>query len=224
MAVLTKTDPGIQQDVLQELKWDTRVDETDVGVEVDSGVVTLTGTVSSWAKRMAAQEAAHRVGGVLDVANDIEVKLPGTPGRTDTEIARALRQALEWDLFVPEERIRSTVTDGRVTLEGEVDYWSQRDDAENAVRNLAGVRSVTNQIAIKPPQVASQDVRRAIEEALERRAEREAQRFNLEVHDGRVTVSGIVDSWAQRAAVVGAAKGTPGVRAVDDHLRVVPWV
>ena len=117
---VTKTDSQIQQDVLRELKWDTRVEETDVGVEVDRAVVTLTGTVSSYAKRMAAQEAAHRVAGVLDVVNDIQVHLPGSLARTDTEIAQAVRHALEWDVVVPDTQIRSTVSDGWVTLEGDV--------------------------------------------------------------------------------------------------------
>jgi len=220
---MKKTDPEIQQGVLRELKWDTRVEETDVGVEVDAGVVTLTGTVSSWAKRVAAQEAAHRVAGVLDVANDIQVKVPGTGVRNDTDIARAVRQALEWNVFVPETRIRSTVSDGWVTLEGDVDYWSERDDAEKAVRNLAGVRGVSNKVEIKPPKVIPYDVRKAIEGALERQAEREAQRIDLDVHDGRVSLSGTVHSWAEKEAVIGAAKGTLGVRNVEDHLRIEPY-
>lgn len=220
---MKKTDSEIQQAVLREFKWDTRVEETDVGVEVDAGVVTLTGTVSSWAKRMAAQEAAHRVAGVLDVANDVQVKVPGSPGRTDTDIARAVRQALEWDVFVPEARIRSTVSDGWVTLEGDVDYWSQREDAERAIRNLAGVRGVSSKIEIKPPKVVPYDVRKSIEDALERQAEREAKRIDLDVQDGRVSLSGIVHSWAEKQAVIGAAKGTPGVWSVDDHLRIKPY-
>jgi osmotically-inducible protein OsmY len=221
--LIKKTDSQIQQDVLHELKWDTRVEETDVGVEVDSGVVTLTGIVDSWAKRMAAQEAAHRVRGVLDVANDIEVKLPGSAGRTDTDVARAVRNALEWDVFVPESKIRSTVSGGRVTLEGDVDYWSQRDDAEKAVRNLAGVRGVINKIAVKPQMFLAADVRKSIESALERRAEREAKDVEIKVHDGRVTLSGLVRSWAERQAVIGAARGTPGVQVVEDHLHTDPY-
>jgi osmotically-inducible protein OsmY len=149
MAVARKTDAEIQQDVLRELTWDTRVEETDVGVEVDDGVVTLSGTVSSWGKRHAAAEAAHRVRGVLDVANNIVVKLPGTPGRTDTEVARAVRNALVWDVFVPDTRIRSTVSDGVVTLDGDADTRAQAEDAERAVRNLAGVRAVMSLIEIK---------------------------------------------------------------------------
>ena len=149
-AAMKKTDAQIHHDVLKELKWDSRVDQTEVGVQVASGVVTLTGTVTSWAKRVAAQEAAHRVMGVLDVANDITVKAPGGPAPTDTDIAQAVRRALEWDVFVPDDKITSTVTDGWVTLEGTVDSWSQRTDAERAIRNLAGVKFVVNKITVKP--------------------------------------------------------------------------
>src|SRR6266508_3137348 len=144
-----KTDTQLHHDVLEELKWDSRVDEKEVGVQVAAGVVTLSGTVTSWAKRVAAQEAAHRVIGVHDVANDIKVKTPGGLTRTDTEIAQAVRRALEWDVFVPEEKITSTVTDGWVTLDGAVDTWSQRNDAERAVRNLTGVKLVLNKITVK---------------------------------------------------------------------------
>ena len=127
-----KSDAQIHQDVLRELRWDSRVDETEVGVEVDQGVVTLTGTVASYAEKLAAQEAAHRVTGVLDVANDIRVKMPGSEGRTDTEIAQAVRHALAWNVLVPETRITSTVTDGWVTLDGSVERL--REPADGPVR------------------------------------------------------------------------------------------
>ncbi len=220
--VMKKTDTQIHHDVLEELKWDSRVDETEVGVEVDRGVVTLTGTVTSWAKRGAAEEAAHRVIGVLDVANDIVVKLPGGYSQSDTEIAQAVRQALEWDVFVPEEKIRSTVSDGWVTLEGTVERWSQREDAARAVRNLMGVRGVVNKIAVTPAKPVTEDVRKAIEQVLERRAEREAKRIRVDIRDGTVTLTGPVHSWAERKSMLAAARFTPGVRAVEDHLRVEP--
>ena len=215
-----RSDAQIQQDVLRELKWDTRVEATGVGVEVHDAVVTLTGTLSSWAKSLAAQEAAHRVAGVLDVANDIKVKVPGDLGRSDTDIAAAVRRALEWDVLVPDARLKSTVSNGWVTLEGTVDCWSERQDAERAVRNLAGVRGVSNAIVVSPSPVLPADVRRAIEQALERQAEREAGRIALEVRDGRVSLSGVVHSWPERQAVIGAARGTRGVREVEDRLRV----
>jgi osmotically-inducible protein OsmY len=222
--LMKRTGAEIQQDVLRELKWDTRVDETDVGVEVDEGIVTLTGTVDSWGKKVAAEEAAHRVWGVLDVANDITVRLPGAPGRTDTEIAQAVRRALEWDIFVPEERVKSTVSEGVVTLKGEVDTWAERDDADRAVRYLAGVRGVVNQLAVKPSRITPAEVKRSLEDALERHAEREAMRIKVDIRDGEVSLSGAVHSWSAKQAVLGAAKGIPGVRNVKDELRIVPYV
>jgi osmotically-inducible protein OsmY len=215
---MKKSDAEIQQAVLRELSWDTRVKETDVGVEVDAGVVTLTGTVSSWGKRLAAQQAAHRVAGVLDVANDITVVLEGSAIRTDTDIAHAVRHALLWDDFVPEHRIHSTVSNGMVTLEGEVDFGSEREDAERAVRNLAGVRWVTNNILVKPPEVRPEDVRKTIENALERQVEKEARQLRVDVQDGRITLTGKVSSWAEKSAALAAARGTPGVHSVDDRL------
>jgi osmotically-inducible protein OsmY len=223
MTVMKKTDSEIQQAVLRELKWDTRVEETDVGVEVDAGTVTLTGTVTSWAKKVAAQQAAHRVAEVLDVANDIQVRLPGTSGRTDSELASAIRHVLEWDAFVPHARIRSTVSEGWVTLEGDVDFYSQRNDAERAVRNMVGVRGISNQIEIKPPKIVQQDLRKSIEEAFQRQAQRGSKQIALEVQDGRVTLSGTVHSWAERQAAIGAATGTPGVKQVEDKLRIEPY-
>ena len=223
VATAIKTDARIQQDVLKELDWDPRVEETEVGVSVQHGVVTLSGTVTSWAKRMAAQEAAHRVGGVLDVANDIVVKVPGGLGRSDTEIAHAVRNALEWDVFVPDKDIQSTVSNGWVTLTGMVETVSERDDAARAVRNLVGVRGVDNQITVRQLRVAPERIRAAIEEALERRAEREARRIDVTVSpDGEVTLAGHVRSWAERQAVVSSARYLRGVRAVHDRLHIDP--
>jgi osmotically-inducible protein OsmY len=222
--LMKRTGAEIQQDVLRELKWDTRVDETDVGVEVDEGIVTLTGTVDSWGKKVAAEEAAHRVWGVLDVANDIIVRLPGAPGRTDTEIAQAVRRALEWDIFVPKERVKSTVSEGVVTLKGEVDTWAERDDADRAVRYLAGVRGVVNQLGVKPSRITPAEVKRSLENALERHAEREAMKIKVDVRDADVTLSGAVHSWSAKQAALGAAKGIPGVRNVRDELRIVPYI
>lgn len=222
--VLARTDSQVQHDALRELMWDTRVDATDVGVQVDCGVVTLSGTVTSWGKKVAAEEAAHRVWGVLDVANDIVVKVPGSEGHTDTELARAIRSALAWDVFIPQERVQSTVSDGVVTLRGEVDYCSQREAAERAVRDLAGVKAVANLVQVKALPVTAGELAATIQEALGRQAEREARRIQFEIHDGRVQLSGTVHSWAERDAVVGAAKGSRGVRSVEDRLRIQPYV
>ena len=219
---IKKTDMQIQRDVQGELEWDTRVTATAIGVEVSSGVVTLTGTVSSWAARLAAQDAAHRVSGVLDVANEIQVKLPGSSARNDTDVAQAVRYALEWDTLVPHERIRTTVSNGVVTLEGTVDYWSEHDDAARCVRNLAGVREVKNLITVEPssPALSPEAIRRTIERALERHAEHAARHVEIAIADGKVILDGDVPSWAERNAVEGAVRGTPGVRSVVNHLRI----
>ena len=143
-----KSDEEIQSEALFQLGWDSRLKQSEIGVTVNKGVVTLAGTVDSYAKKLAAQKAAHCVSGVLDVANDIEVNVTGRLRRTDSEIARAIRHGLEWNVLVPSYKIHSTVANGWVTLEGEVEYYSERKDAERAVAHLPGVRGVTNKIVI----------------------------------------------------------------------------
>jgi osmotically-inducible protein OsmY len=218
-----RSDEEIQSSVLGELKWDGRVLVTDVGVEVNKGVVTLTGFVDSYAKRLAAQEAAHRVVGVLDVANDIQIRVPESLGRTDTEIAQAIRQALEWNVFVPQDRVHSTVSNGLVTLTGTVDRWAQSDEAQRAVSKLSGVAGVINNIKVLPlERPAPERVRQTIEQALARRAEREAEGIIVTVSDGEVTLSGRVQSLQEKHAVVESAWHAPGVTAVRDDLTVEP--
>ncbi|HZS02321.1 MAG TPA: BON domain-containing protein [Chloroflexota bacterium] len=215
-----RSDTQIHRDVLRELRADPRVEAVAVGVAVENGVVTLTGTVASYVERLAAQEAAHRVRGVLDVANDIEVRAPGVGAPTDAEIAHAVRQALEWDVLVPAERIRSTVAHGVVTLDGTVELGHERQDAEHIVRRLRGVREVLNRLVVSAAPVDADDVRQQIEDALERRADRTAKHIQVTVGDGVVTLAGPVHSWAEREAVVGAARYLRGVRDVEDRLTV----
>ena len=217
------TDLRLQDHVQQELRWDSRLDAADIGVAIQDGVVTLSGTVKTFAESKAAQEAAFRVFGVRDVANDIHVRVPGSLTRTDAEIARAVRAALEWDITVPSDRIRSSVTEGVVTLIGTVEDWHQIAAAERAVSNLAGVQDVVGELRVHTSPIESAVVQAQIEEALARRAEREAKRIAVSVHDdGTVTLTGTVRSWAEKEAVLGAARGTHGVRIVADHLRLEP--
>lgn len=218
-----KSDSEIKSQVLRELKWDSRIGWSRIGVEAMEGVVTLTGIVSSYAEKLAAQEAAHRINGVLDVANDVEVRPDGIFVRNDADIALAVRHVLEWDALVPDERIKSTVSDGWVTLDGDVDFWHQRQDAERTVLRLEGVIGVTNQITVAPKRVDPIELREEIECALERRADREAERLRIEVHDGAVDLFGRVHSWQEKRAVVGSISHAPGVAAIRDHLRIDPY-
>jgi osmotically-inducible protein OsmY len=218
-----RSDRDLKQRILRELKWDSRIPWANVNVEVDNAVATLTGSVLSYAQKIAAQEATHRVAGVLDVANDIEVNPLDKFVRSDTEIARAVRDALEWDALVPNERIQSTVSDGWVTLEGEVDFWRERTDSERVIRRLTGVVGVINKITIRKQTINEEQLREEIEDALETRADREAERLRIEVKDGAVDLWGRVHSWQERRAVLGSISHAPGVTQVRDHLRIDPY-
>lgn len=216
----SKTDEELAQDVLSELLWDTRIAANEVLVSVRHRIVTLTGTVDYFATKVAAAEAAHRVSGVLDVANDLTVMLPSHGERSDSEIAEVVRKALEWDALVPDKQIYSTVSSGIVTLRGEVDADSARLDAERAIRNLVGVREVVNDIEVRVSTVNEHDIEQAIKSALERRAEREAEQIEVAITGDSVTLTGTVHSAAERRAAIGAACGTRGVSTVIDHLHV----
>ena len=220
---IIKSDSQIKTDVLNELKWDSRVDETEVGVQIKDGIVTLVGSVDVYAKKIASREAAHRVHGVLDVVDELQVKVAGVGAPTDIDIARGVRDALEWDAFVPDEKITSTVSLGIVTLEGVVPTWSQRADAERVVRGLTGVRGVINQISVMAKAVDSSRIKADIEEALERQAEREARRIGVQVKDGVVMLTGRVRSWVEKDTIDRVVGFATGVRRVDDRLVVDPY-
>ncbi len=217
-------DAQVQLAVLHELARDSRIDETDVGVEVSEGIVTLTGQVNSWSKRLAAQEAAHRVPDVLDVVNDVHVRIPGVGAPTDTEIAFEVRRSLRQVVGLEDRSIRTTVSAGTVTLGGRLSSWEQRDRAEVAIASLKGIRGVVNQIEVAPSaNVAPAELLDAVEQALGRQALREARRLVLKIEHGEVTVAGTVHSASEQRAVLGALRGIPGVGRIANHLRVDPF-
>ena len=217
MAVSTRTDEEIQRDILEELKWDTRVRPNEIGVAVKDGIVTLTGWVDSYLKKMAAEEAAHRVRGVKAVVNDIEVRLPSSAERTDEDLAKAALNALQWEAGVPADKLEVTVSHGWVTLKGEVEYGFQKRSAQRTVERLSGVRGVTNLIVVKP-RLSSTDLKQNIEQALIRNAEMDAKRITVEVQGSKVILYGTVRSYAEKKAAEEAAWAAPGVSEVENHI------
>lgn len=221
--MLRKTDSEIKQQVLRELKWDSRIVWSEIGVEVLEGIVTLTGRVNTYGKKLAAQEAAHRIAGVLDVANEIEVRPVAESVKTDEDIAKAVRHALQWDAFVPDENIQSTVSEGWVTLEGKVNLWRERQDAERAILRLEGVIGVVNKLVVIPAKINPRELLEEIEFALERRAHRHAERLRIEIHGDAIDLFGRVHSWQEKRAIVGSISHAQGVGQIRDHLRIDPY-
>ena len=212
-----RTDEHIQRDVLSELRFEPRVQPNEIGVAVKDGVVTLAGWVDSYAKKWAAEEAAHRVRGVKAVANDIEVRLPTSAERTDPEIAAAAVKALEWDAAIPIDKLDVTVSKGWVTLRGAVEWQYQKQDAERVVRRLQGVRGISNLIAVRP-RLSPTALKEKIEQALVRSAELDAGRISVKIEGSKVILEGTVRSWAERDEAERAAWAAPGVTAVDNRI------
>jgi len=214
-----KTDSELRHDVERELEWEPSVDERRIGISVIDGIVTLSGNVGSFAEKWNAERAVERVAGVRGIANELEVR--SATERSDTDIAKAAADRLSWDVMVPGGKVTVEVTNGWVTLKGEVPWDYQRRAAERAVRNLAGVKGITNLVTIQP-RLEPKDVKKRIEETFARDATLEAQHITVEVTGGEVTLRGAVRSWADRHDAEKAAWAAPGVRSVRNLLTVDP--
>jgi osmotically-inducible protein OsmY len=215
-----KTDTQIQKDVMEELKWEPSVNHEHIGVAVSDGIVSISGNVPTFIEKHNAEKAAQRVAGVKAIVEKIEVKLPGALLRDDEEIAKAIVNQFQWSSLVPKDQIKAKVSNGWVTLSGEVVWEYQRKAAEKLVRELTGVKLISNNISLKP-KIEASDLKDKIQKALMRAAERESKQIEIEVRGSHVTLSGVVRSFSEMRAVEGAAWGAPGVTEVQDNLRVI---
>ena len=213
------SDLTLRQEILDELEWEPSVDAAHIGVVVDKGFATLSGHVSSYTEKLAAERAVTRVKGVTAIAENIEIRYPAAKRTADDQIAKRVVDIINWQVSVPSDRIKVKVEKGWVTLSGEVDWHFQKVDAEKSVRRLSGVMGIANLIGLKP-RVEAKDVKKRIEEALKRNAEIEAQNIRVIVQGGKVTLDGKVDSWAERQRVENTVWSAPGVLSVDDRLSV----
>ena len=214
------TDSQLQTDVLAELKWQPGFNAAHIGVTAKNHAVTLTGQVCHYAEKLAAQDAAQRVFGVNDVANDIRVEMPGSFSRSDQDIAEAALNAIKWDVQIPTDSVKVIVDHGNLVLKGAVDWHFQRIAAERCVQYLMGVQLITNCIEIKPTEKWI-DVKSRIEDAFRRSADMDARRIYVATNDGNVILTGSVSSYRERDEAVAAAWAAPGVTSVSDGINIM---
>lgn len=215
----TRKDSDIQKDILNELKWEPSVKETDIGVIVKEGAVTLTGFVPSYMDKLSAMRATKRISGVRAIADEIEVRLPAQMEGSDEEIALRIAHIFDWSSYISAEDIKAEVRKGIVTLSGDVDWQYQKNYAQSQLVTIKGVKSIINNINIRK-RAAILDVKHEIEAALRRHANIEASKVNVAITGGTVTLSGDIDSYPERDLVENAVWSAPGVVKVVDNLHV----
>ena len=210
----------LRQDIVDELDFDPAIDAANIGVAVDNGVVTLSGHVPTYAQKVRVEDVVRSVKGVKAIAQEIEVRLPGDKKQNDDEIAQRAINIIAWSTLLPAGQIRVKVSDGWVTLSGNVNWNYQREAAENEVRKLGGVVGITNQITLASFARVS-DVKQRIQDALKRQAQIEADAVRVELgDDGTVRLAGRVDNWSELQAVKRAVWAAPGVHSIEDRLTI----
>lgn len=214
-----KTDSQIQQDVMDQLKWEPFLNASQIGVAVKNGIVTLSGQVDSYAKKLAAENATKKIAGVKAIAEDIQIGVSPTYKKSDADIAEAVLNALKVHSYVPEQNVQIKVENGNVRLEGEVEWEYQRSSAKTAIENLAGVRSVINLITLQP-KITPYDIQQKISSAFSRSAIIDAGKISAEIIGSRVVLNGEVRSFAEKEDAENAAWSAPGVTSVENRIEI----
>jgi len=209
----------LRKNILDELEFEPSIAAANIGVAVESGIVTLSGHVSSYSQKEAAERVVRRASGVRGIAQELEVRLLGAYRTDDDDIARRAANMLDWNVSLPRNGVQVKVQKGWLTLTGKVEWQYQKEAASYAVHDLAGVTGISNLIEIAP-RVSATDVRKRIEDAFKRDANIEAQGVGVEVSDGSVTLKGKVRTWSERRAAERAAWSAPGIKTLNDHLSI----
>ncbi len=216
---MSRSDAQIQQEVIAALHAEPMVDPTHIGVEVRQSVVTLSGHVDSFGEKWHAEQAAQSVHSVKALAVEILVNQAGPFQRTDADIARAVKNVLDWNVFIPNNSIKVMVENGWVSLSGEVDADYQRRLAHSTIRYLNGVIGISNHLTVKPT-VQGSILKTDIEAMLQRRASREARGIGIAIDNHTVTLTGKVDSLAERNLVSRVVWDFPGVWQVQNQIEI----
>ena len=220
-----RSDEALLEAIRDELSSDARIDQSQidvgvgVGVGVADGVVTLVGTVGSYAEKLVVEETASTVAGVHDLVNDLEVKHPVAAHPNDGTLHQLAQQLLIWDAIVPAADLTVKVEDGWIELSGQVDLASQANEAERLLARLTGVRGITSRITVAEPDLTPDQVRHAMNQALQRRAAHRANHIDVIIDGRSVTLRGPTQSQQEKTAILGAVGHAPGVDEVHDELR-----
>jgi osmotically-inducible protein OsmY len=217
--MIMKTDIQIQKDVMEELKWLPDLNASEIGVTVKNGVVTLSGQVDTFSKKLSAEKAAKKISGVKAIAEDIQIGVSPVYKKTDAEIAADVLDALKWHASVQKEKVKIKVENGFITLDGEVEWQYQRTNIISAIEHLSGVRGVYNLISIKPS-ITPFDIEDKIVAAFKRNATIDAEKITAEVKGSKVILHGYVHSLEEKDAAVTAAWYAPGVSSVESRLQI----
>jgi osmotically-inducible protein OsmY len=213
------TDLEIQRNIMEELQWRPTLQAAKIGVAVSKGIATLSGTVDNLIQKKEAENAALSIEGVHVVAEDLRVRLQPGSQRTDTEIATVAWNILCWNALVPEEKIRLRVEDGWITIEGVVDWMYERNAIKNSLSHLAGVKGMTNLVAVHP-RINIVDLKERIRHSFERSAHVDAAHIHIQSKGHIVTLTGTVSSYAERRDAEKVVMNAPGVGRVINELDV----
>ena len=211
-----KTDSQLQRDVMDELRWEPKVDHAHIGVAATNGVVTLSGFVPDYTQKYSAEAAARRVAGVRAIAEEIQVRFPSAPKTSDSEIAERILSILSWSVGAPDD-IKVKVEQGNVTLTGQVEWNFQKQSAGRAAGRIVGVKNLVNMIEVKP-KVSPADIRDRIMSAFKRSLASDANAIDIKVDGGTVQLSGRVKGWNERKVAENAVWAAPGVTRVEDNI------
>ncbi|MBI2854996.1 MAG: BON domain-containing protein [Chloroflexi bacterium] len=215
------TSERIKGEVMEHLAWDDSFDASKIQVAVSQGKVLLTGTVSSYPARVAAERDVRLVPGVTSVENQLQVEPQNGTSATDEDIRSRVQSMLAWDALVNPKDIKVRVKDGVVTLEGSVDAYWKRFRAEDLASDVGGVIGMTNRLKVAPRRSAADDcIATEVHRALRRSMAIDAERIKVKVKDGVVILSGTVPTWDMRFAVEDTAKFTTGVTGIVNKLKV----